>query len=78
MKTHIPLPKVPFYETSILWNPYKGIYKVTTYFTDGSQETTYVPKGLIILPATWGVNGNAQAMSLYKQLLREDGTRGRS
>jgi len=33
---------MPTFETSVLWVPLEGIYKVTTYFSDGSIEEKLV------------------------------------
>lgn len=42
--------KVPVYVTEILWKPALGIYRQTTYFSDGSTEVQDIPKGPIVIP----------------------------
>jgi hypothetical protein len=42
--------KIILYTTELLWNPYKGIYKQTVYYSDGTVEEKFIPKGPIIMP----------------------------
>lgn len=41
--------KHPVLQTETLWDVFNGIYKVTTYYDDGTFEDAYIPKGDIII-----------------------------
>jgi hypothetical protein len=50
------MEKYPVYETEMLWDVCKGIYKRTIYFSDGTFEEQLIPKGPVILPSFIGWN----------------------
>lgn len=41
--------KTKVLETSMLFDVMRGIYIVDTWFSDGTMETTYEPRGKIII-----------------------------
>lgn len=43
-------PKVVLAETCMLTNPLTGMYTKTTYYTDGTIETSQAPFGAILIP----------------------------
>ncbi len=47
--------RYPMYETEILTDPAKGVYTVTTYFSDGSIDERQVPKGQLVNPEIVGL-----------------------
>lgn len=42
----------PVLQTEFLSDSLNGTYTVTIYYSDGSTQTTYVPKGPLIMPQT--------------------------
>lgn len=42
--------KVPYLETKYLSDAYRGIYTLTVFYTDGTQESREVPLGPILIP----------------------------
>lgn len=42
--------RVARFETEMLISPMRGVYLVTTYYSDGSKVEREVPKGKLIIP----------------------------
>ena len=43
-------PRAPMYEMEILIDILRGIYSVTTWYTDGTMERREISKGPLLVP----------------------------